>query len=115
VNRRVDELLGPFGTWQVCPHGPAGGCRCRKPAPGMITGAAACLGVGVADVVVIGDTAADVAAAHAAGARAILVPTARTLPAEREGVLCAGSLAEAVGAVLAGRPLQVGTAAGPGR
>ena len=26
VNDRVDELLGPFDTWQVCPHRPADRC-----------------------------------------------------------------------------------------
>jgi HAD superfamily hydrolase (TIGR01662 family) len=26
VNQRVDELLGPFSTWQVCPHESADGC-----------------------------------------------------------------------------------------
>ena len=26
VNRRVDELLGPFDIWQVCPHVPTDGC-----------------------------------------------------------------------------------------
>src|SRR3954452_23042503 len=35
VNKRVEELLGPFDTWQVCPHGDDDGCRCRKPAPGL--------------------------------------------------------------------------------
>ena len=34
VNRRVDDLLGPFDVWQVCPHGPDDGCACRKPQPG---------------------------------------------------------------------------------
>src|SRR5207244_2431964 len=55
VNDRVTELLGPFGSWQVCPHGPGDGCRCRKPAAGMILQAAAELGVAPAECVVIGD------------------------------------------------------------
>ena len=33
VNERVEELLGPFGAWAVCPHGPDEGCGCRKPCP----------------------------------------------------------------------------------
>src|SRR5215213_6216857 len=45
VNDEVDRLLGPFRTWQVCPHAPDDGCRCRKPAPGMLLDAAAELGV----------------------------------------------------------------------
>ncbi|MBA2446349.1 MAG: HAD-IIIA family hydrolase, partial [Nocardioidaceae bacterium] len=36
VNNRVEELLGPFDTWHVCPHGHSEGCACRKPAPGMV-------------------------------------------------------------------------------
>jgi histidinol-phosphate phosphatase family protein len=78
VNRRVEELLGPLGPWMVCPHGPWEGCRCRKPAPGLIVAAAGALGVEPADCVVIGDIGADVEAARAAGARAVLVPTAGT-------------------------------------
>jgi histidinol-phosphate phosphatase family protein len=75
VNARVEELLGPLGPWAWCPHGPDDGCDCRKPAPGLIVRAARRLGVDPADCVVIGDIGADVDAAHAAGARAILVPT----------------------------------------
>jgi histidinol-phosphate phosphatase family protein len=78
VNRRVEELLGPMGPWLVCPHGPGDGCGCRKPAPGLIEAAAGALGVDARDCVVIGDIGADVEAARAAGARAVLVPTAVT-------------------------------------
>ena len=113
VNRRVDDLLGPFGTWQVCPHGPGDGCRCRKPAPGMIIAAAAALSVEPAGCVVIGDTGADVTAARAAGARGILVPAPATLAAERLGVPCAESLPEAVEAVLDGRRLPSWPAGAP--
>jgi D-glycero-D-manno-heptose 1,7-bisphosphate phosphatase len=78
VNRRVEELLGPLGPWLVCPHGPDDGCRCRKPAPGLVEAAARALGVAPGDCVVIGDSGADVRAASAAGARSVLVPTAAT-------------------------------------
>jgi len=78
VNRRVEELLGPMGPWMVCLHGPGDGCRCRKPGPGLIEAAAGELGVDARDCVVIGDIGADVEAARAAGARAVLVPTAVT-------------------------------------
>jgi histidinol-phosphate phosphatase family protein len=78
VNRRVEELLGPLGPWFWCVHGPWEGCGCRKPAPGLIKAAAGALGVEPADCVVIGDVASDVEAARAAGARAVLVPTAVT-------------------------------------
>jgi D-glycero-D-manno-heptose 1,7-bisphosphate phosphatase len=78
VNARVDQLFGGFDTWQVCPHGPEDGCACRKPAPGMVLWAAEALGVDPAQAVVIGDIGADLGAAHAAGARGVLVPTPTT-------------------------------------
>ena len=84
VNARVVQLLGPFDTVQVCPHADRDGCGCRKPAPGLIRRAAAELGVDVRRCVVIGDTGADVGAAVAAGALAVLVPTSRTRAAEVE-------------------------------
>jgi histidinol-phosphate phosphatase family protein len=78
VNRRVEELLGPLGPWVVCPHGPDDGCGCRKPAPGLVLEAASQLGVAPTRCAVVGDIGADVEAARAAGARAVLVPNART-------------------------------------
>jgi histidinol-phosphate phosphatase family protein len=82
VNRRTEALLGPLGPWLACMHAPDAGCACRKPAPGMVTTAAARLGVRPEECVVIGDTGADVAAALSAGARALLVPNAVTRPEE---------------------------------
>ncbi|WP_281275494.1 D-glycero-alpha-D-manno-heptose-1,7-bisphosphate 7-phosphatase [Saccharothrix australiensis] len=82
VNGRVEELLGRFDTWQVCPHHPEEGCACRKPRPGLVLAACAALDVDPARTVVIGDIGADVDAAHAAGAEAVLVPTPRTLREE---------------------------------
>jgi histidinol-phosphate phosphatase family protein len=109
VNRRVEELLGPFGVWAVCPHDPAGGCACRKPQPYLVQLAAAALGADPADCTVIGDTGSDVAAAHAAGARAVIIPAPATRPAETAGVPTARGLAEAVAALLDGHPLPCWT------
>jgi HAD superfamily hydrolase (TIGR01662 family) len=94
VNRRVEELLGPFDTWQVCPH--KAGCGCRKPAPGLVTDAADALGVRPEECVVIGDIGSDVAAARAAGARSVLVPTPQTRYEDRRGARVAVSLTDAV-------------------
>ena len=100
VNARVEELFGPFGTWQVCVHDDGDGCDCRKPRPGLVLRAARELGVDPASCVMIGDTGADVEAALAAGARAVLVPTARTREAEveraRRDAAVAGDLAGAL-------------------
>ena len=82
VNQRVEELLGPLGPWLVCPHAPEEGCECRKPRPGLVLAAAQRLGVNAERCVLIGDIGADVDAARAAGARAVLVPTAHTRPEE---------------------------------
>jgi HAD superfamily hydrolase (TIGR01662 family) len=106
VNQRVDQVLGPFGTWAVCPHDPADSCECRKPEPYLVRKAAAELGVDPADCVVIGDIGIDAAAAYAAGARAILVPTAVTRPEETAGLPTAASLDDAVAAVLGKRRLN---------
>lgn len=94
VNARVDELLGPFAVWRWCPHGAGDGCACRKPRPGMVLGAAAALGVAATEVAVIGDIAADVGAADAAGARAVLVPTPATRREEVEDAAARGILAD---------------------
>ncbi|HET7488575.1 MAG TPA: HAD-IIIA family hydrolase [Acidimicrobiales bacterium] len=82
VNRRVEELLGPLGSWAVCPHGPDDGCPSRKPAAGLVLEASAALGVDPTRVAVVGDIGSDVEAALRAGARAVLVPTAVTRPEE---------------------------------
>jgi histidinol-phosphate phosphatase family protein len=96
VNDRVEELLGPFDTWAVCPHTEAEGCSCRKPAPGLIDQAARDLGVEPRQCVVIGDIGDDVAAARAAGARSILIPTPRTRAAELAGARLAENVEAAV-------------------
>ena len=78
VNARVESLLGPFDTWQVCPHDPDARCSCRKPEPGLVITAARELGVAPHECLMIGDIGTDVDAALAAGARAVLVPTRHT-------------------------------------
>ncbi|MGW5658879.1 D-glycero-alpha-D-manno-heptose-1,7-bisphosphate 7-phosphatase [Streptomyces sp. NPDC003758] len=101
VRRRVEELLGPFDVWAVCPHGPGDGCGCRKPAPGLVVAACARLGVPAERAVVIGDIGADMGAARAAGARGVLVPTPVTLPEEIQAAeTTAGDLLAAVRLVL---------------
>lgn len=103
VNARVEALLGPFDAWLICPHEPADGCACRKPAPGMVFAAAEELGVAPSTCAFIGDIEADMAAADAAGAHGVLVPTAATLPHEVDRATCvAPDLAGAVDLLLTG-------------
>ncbi|MFC8731204.1 HAD-IIIA family hydrolase [Luteimicrobium sp. NPDC057192] len=110
VDARVAGLLGPFDTWQVCPHAPGDGCACRKPAPGLVLAAARDLGLAPAQCAVVGDIGSDVAAAVAAGAPAVLVPTPVTEAAEVAAAPCvAATLDEAVaalGPVLAPAPAE---------
>jgi HAD superfamily hydrolase (TIGR01662 family) len=104
VNARVGELLGPFDAIATCPHAEGDGCACRKPAPGLIVEAARALACTPAECVVIGDIGADIDAARAAGAAAILVPTAMTRAAEIERAeLVARDVGEAVDLVLRAR------------
>ncbi|MFI0831712.1 D-glycero-alpha-D-manno-heptose-1,7-bisphosphate 7-phosphatase [Streptomyces sp. NPDC021140] len=105
VNRRIDDLIGPFDVWAVCPHGPDDGCHCRKPQPGMILWAAGRVCTGPADCVVVGDIGADMEAAERAGAHGILVPNDRTRPAETAAAAhVAPDLLTAVRAILDGPP-----------
>ena len=102
VNRRIENELGPFDVWQICPHGPKDGCICRKPMGGMVLRAATELGVAPFECAVIGDIEADMLAARAAGATGVLVPTPVTLAAEIDRAdLVATSLQTAVAAALA--------------
>jgi histidinol-phosphate phosphatase family protein len=114
VNARVESVVGPLEGWFVCPHGPDDGCGCRKPAPGLVRRAAATLGTSPERCLLVGDIGSDVGAAVAAGAAAILVPTAATRHEEiadaaargpagqRVGV--AATFADAVSLVLRGGP-----------
>ncbi|NUS36602.1 MAG: HAD family hydrolase [Pseudarthrobacter sp.] len=98
VNAKVEELLGPFDVWEICPHSEQDGCACRKPAPGMVHNACRKLGISESEAALIGDIGADVGAAEAAGATGVLVPTPVTRAEEVAGArLVAPDLASAVG------------------
>ena len=115
VNARVVAQLGPFDSWQQCPHPPEAGCSCRKPGPSLVLRAARQLALAPFQCAVIGDIGdigADVEAAVAAGARAVLVPTPHTLPAEiRAAALVRPDLRTAVDALIG---TDDWTASGPG-
>jgi D-glycero-D-manno-heptose 1,7-bisphosphate phosphatase len=71
VERQFAAAGVRFAGVYVCPHGPDDGCRCRKPAPGMLLDAARDLGLDLARSLMIGDKAADVEAGRAAGCAAL--------------------------------------------
>jgi len=54
-----------------CPHLPARGCRCRKPAPGLIEAAERRLGIVAKGAPFVGDKISDLQAARVAGCRPI--------------------------------------------
>jgi len=105
MHKKMARLLDELGaridyiTW--CPHGPDQGCDCRKPLPGMYQQIARHFGCSLKGVPVVGDSARDLEAAVAVGARPILVRTGkgeRTLAAGKmpEGTHVVTNLAEAV-------------------
>jgi HAD superfamily hydrolase (TIGR01662 family) len=104
VQHRVMSLLGPFDVVEVCPHAPEEGCECRKPRPGLVRSACSRLAVDPTRCVVVGDIGSDLAAARAAGARGLLVPTTATRRSEVEaaGRAVVTDLGSAVDRVLAG-------------
>jgi D-glycero-D-manno-heptose 1,7-bisphosphate phosphatase len=87
VNRRVDQLLGPFAGFFVCPHAPDDDCECRKPKPKLILDAARALGVDPSCCVVVGDRESDVEAARNAGAIAMRIAGPAELERAVEAIL----------------------------
>jgi D-glycero-D-manno-heptose 1,7-bisphosphate phosphatase len=82
VNAKVERLLGPFDVWRPCPPDDPDQASRGGSGAEVIRAAAEALTVRPETLVVIGSGGADVAAAHAAGARAVLVPTQSTRPEE---------------------------------
>lgn len=84
THRSIEERLragrAHVDAYYYCPHHPQASletyrvsCDCRKPLTGMIRQAASDLGADAAASFVVGDRWRDVALAHAAGARSVLV------------------------------------------
>jgi D-glycero-D-manno-heptose 1,7-bisphosphate phosphatase len=77
IHDRLKSMLAAEGirldAIYFCPHSPDDGCDCRKPAPGMVRTAMRDLGFDPGEVVVIGDSDADMGAAEAAGVPGVRV------------------------------------------
>ncbi|MFO0995337.1 MAG: HAD family hydrolase [Alphaproteobacteria bacterium] len=79
VNKELAAEGAHVDAFYFCPHHPSAGngpysiaCTCRKPAPGMLTRAAAEWPVDLGASFLIGDRDTDIAAAEAAGVRGFL-------------------------------------------
>lgn len=110
VNARVVSLLEregvSFAAWCLCLHHPLGvpsrltrSCSCRKPAPGMLLGAAIALGIDLARSWMVGDTDADIAAGREAGCKTLLIRHPGSVHKRTQGVdpdIVAGSLVDGV-------------------
>lgn len=71
----MERRLGAHGIrlagFYHCPHAPDGGCRCRKPEPGMLIQAAEDLDLDLSRSWMVGDKDTDAEAGHRAGCRSI--------------------------------------------
>ncbi|MGM0656819.1 MAG: D-glycero-beta-D-manno-heptose 1,7-bisphosphate 7-phosphatase [Thermodesulfobacteriota bacterium] len=79
-----------FSGIHFCPHTPDQGCRCRKPAPGLIEQAIRQSGISNNQTVFIGDSQSDLQAGRAAGITTWLVRTGKgknTEAALKEGII----------------------------
>lgn len=122
IHAKLETDLGLDGAYLdaifYCPHHPDSGfagevrelkrhCACRKPGTGMVQEAARDLNIDLAQSWMVGDSTADIAMAHRAGLRSVLVATGeggRDGKYEAEPTLRAANLADAVERILAAYP-----------
>jgi D-glycero-D-manno-heptose 1,7-bisphosphate phosphatase len=109
IHAKLHRLLaaggGRIDAYFYCPHPADSGCICRKPLPGLLEEIALRYHIDLAGVPAIGDSLRDLEAAHAVGARPMLVKTGKGaitlaaggLPGQTEVF---ADLIEAVGALL---------------
>lgn len=88
----------PVHDIYVCPHDKSEGCRCHKPATGMLVDAAEAWGIDLARSFVIGDRWRDIGAGKAAGCYSVLLE--RPYSACDDADLRVQTLVDAVDAVL---------------
>jgi len=108
INDRMREAVensgGRLAVVECCPHHPDDACDCRKPRTGLLRRVASMLAADLHGVPCIGDSARDLEAASAVGARPILVLTGngrRTLAAGIDaGVEVFRDLAEAAAVLI---------------
>lgn len=89
-----------FDAVAYCPHGPADGCDCRKPAPGMLLDTAARLELDLEGSFMVGDKASDMEAGRRAGCQTILIATMRGPDRAAQGTDGVASNWSAVGTLI---------------
>ncbi len=104
--KAAQDVGGRIDVIYYCPHSGDAGCRCRKPAPGMLIDIGQRLNVDLHGVACIGDSPRDLAAAAEVGGVPYLVLTGKGKRTFEAGDLPAGTrvfddLSAAVDAVLA--------------
>lgn len=111
VRKEIERQLGgPLDGFYYCAHRSQGGCRCRKPLPGMLLRAAREHGIRLTDSWMVGDILDDVEAGRRAGCRTILIDNGNETewkrgPA-REPELVVRDLPQAVARILASLPVR---------
>jgi D-glycero-D-manno-heptose 1,7-bisphosphate phosphatase len=91
LQRAAAQVGGRIDAFFFCPHAADAGCKCRKPAPGMLLEIGTRFNVALKDVYMVGDAQRDLEAAAAAGARPVLVLTGKGKATRDEDKLPAGT------------------------
>ncbi len=78
----VEEEGGTISTVVYCPHGPDEGCRCRKPAPGLLERIGEELQISVEGAWYVGDSEKDIELAVAMNCIPILVRSGKGMQTE---------------------------------
>jgi len=83
--REIAAAGGKITDTFFCPHLPDEGCECRKPAPGLIEQARQKYNIDLADSIMVGDSAKDIACGRNAGCgRTVLVKSGLGPEVEKE-------------------------------
>ena len=83
--RAVDSGGGKIADIFFCPHLPDGGCKCRKPAPGLIYQARQKYNIELANSIMVGDNVKDIACGRNAGCGGtVLVKSGKDPDVEKE-------------------------------
>lgn len=91
IHDKMTRMLADLGTHLdgifFCPHAPEDACNCRKPRTGLLDDIARRFGRSLEGMPFVGDSLSDVEAAHAVGARPLLVRTGKPTDETRPNAL----------------------------